>query len=612
MMAVRHNRAPWLWSGLGLLLTLGIVFVSFARSGGSGGLDLWKQYAPREVCMFHEPALIWLHVISDAVIALAYYSIPVALVYFVRKRRDLTFSWMFVCFAVFILACGTTHVMNIIAMWNAAYRLDGVIKAVTAFVSIATAGVLWPLIPKALAYPSPEMLRQSNDELNREIQERRRAEDTLRQMQAELEQRVRERTADLEATNAQLRNEVDARAAAEQERERLLKREQEARAEAEHASRMKDEFLATLSHELRTPLGAITGWTHLLRNEAATAAELQEGLAVVERNAQAQIQLIDELLDLSRITAGKLRLDRQRVDLGQVARAALESVEPTAETKGVQVVAATTMDGPCVVVGDFGRLQQVVWNLLTNAVKFTPRGGEVHLALSCTTSTIELQVQDNGIGIAPDFLPYVFERFRQADSSTTRQHRGLGIGLTIVRHLVELHGGTVEARSRGLGHGATFSVRLPVPVALPGPERGDGVTGTESSVARRLRGLRVLVVDDEPDSRDILRRLLIRSGAEVYVAESVDSALDQLGAHRPSVIISDIGMPGQDGYALIRQVRRLPPDQGGLTPAIALTAFARAEDSTRALAEGFQIHLGKPVEPAELVSSLERLTARGR
>jgi len=398
---------------------------------------------------------------------------------------------------------------------------------------------------------------------------------------------------------------------------------QAARDAAETANRLKDEFLATLSHELRTPLNAIVGWTQILRDPATRAEDLQEGLDTIERNAKVQAQLIEDLLDVSRIISGKLRLDVLPVDMAAVIRAAVGSVAPAADAKDVRIEQDLDAGVTTAIHGDPNRLQQVVWNLLSNAVKFTPRGGRVSVSLARVESHVEVTVADTGRGIEPAFLPYVFERFRQADASSKRAQGGLGLGLAIVRQLVELHGGAVEAHSAGANRGATFTVRLPVGAlrAAPG-DAGDSdqaaapVPGTPAApLAARptlcdLRGLNVLVVDDEPDSLTVLRRLLETSGAAVATAGDVAAALAALADAPFDVLISDIGMPGQDGYDLIRQLRALPPEKGGRMPAIALTAFARVEDRIRALQAGFQFHATKPVDRAELTALIATLTRR--
>ena len=388
---------------------------------------------------------------------------------------------------------------------------------------------------------------------------------------------------------------------AEQERDRLLVREQEARAEAERANRVKDEFLATLSHELRTPLTSVVGWTDLLRSERLDAETRVLALETIERSALTQVQLINELLDVSRIITGKLLLNIEQVDLATVVGAAVEVMLPAANAKGI-TVAQDCVPGEALVTGDAGRLQQVVWNLLANAVKFTPAGGRVEVKVERSASHVVLSVSDTGVGIAPEFLPHVFERFRQADSTTTRTHGGLGLGLAIVRHLAELHGGTARVESRGENMGTTFSVSLP-PAAVLAEERKS--RGRHSDAAANghaaLDGIRVLVVDDEQDARKVISTLLTQSGAEVHAFESAGEALEEVERWMPDVIMSDIGMPGEDGYALIRRLRDLPESRGGRIPAAALTAYARDEDRERALAAGFQKHIAKPVRSTELV-----------
>jgi PAS domain S-box-containing protein len=392
------------------------------------------------------------------------------------------------------------------------------------------------------------------------------------------------------------------------EREHLLDAERAARSQAEKIGRIKDEFLATLSHELRTPLNAILGWSQILLGGKTGEAERERGLEVIARNARAQTQLIEDLLDMSRIVSGKVRLDTRRADLTATINAAVDSVRPAAAARGVELRLALDPHAPTV-VGDPHRLQQIVWNLLTNAIKFTPRGGHVDVVLRAAPDSVELAVADDGIGIDGDFLPHVFDRFRQADASTTREHGGLGLGLSIVRQLVEMHGGSIAAESGGRGRGATFTVRLPAAAANAAVEgtRGAGARREPDSGWIDLRGLRVLVVDDEPDARELLRVLLSDARAEVATAGGVEQALAVVAEELPNVIVSDIGMPGRDGYQLMQAIRALPADKGGGTPAIALTAFARSEDRTRALQAGYQLHLSKPVDPQELLASLARL-----
>ncbi|MDC3962114.1 response regulator [Polyangium jinanense] len=401
------------------------------------------------------------------------------------------------------------------------------------------------------------------------------------------------------------------------ERERLLSREQAARAELERTGRLKDEFLALLSHELRTPLTAILGWSQLLLTRGPSDEIQRRGLGTIERNARTQAKLIDDLLDMSRIISGRLSLEMEVVDLAEMLETMLVSAEPAAKTKGIRLELNIASAGE-LVMGDPNRLQQIVWNLLSNSMKFTPQGGQVKVSLRREGSYAHLAVSDTGIGIDPNFLPYVFEQFRQEDASTTREHGGLGLGLSIVQHLVELHGGTVEAQSAGKDQGASFTVRLPLeakhaevlvgerPLSMP-QRRPLSHRGGE---LLNLTGVRVLVVDDEPDTRELLLRILVECHAEVRTAGSVVEALAELIRDQPTVLVSDIGMPQEGGYELIQKVRQLPRERGGSVPALALTAFARAEDRARALLAGYQMHLAKPVKPSELVAHVASLAGR--
>lgn len=402
---------------------------------------------------------------------------------------------------------------------------------------------------------------------------------------------------------------------AAEERKRLLERERSARADAERVSGLKDAFLANLSHELRTPLSAILGWSQVLRHHLSDNPELRHGLDAIERNARTQAQLIEDLLDMSRIASGKVRLDVQTTDPIAFIEAAVETVRPAAESKGVRVEKfLDPLAGP--ISGDPGRLQQVIWNLLTNAVKFTPRGGKIQVVLKRVNSHIEISVADTGSGIRPEFLPHLFERFRQADPSTTRKHGGLGLGLSIVKQLVELHGGAVSAKSDGEDRGATFTVELPLTVVHPslhGGERLHHQAPQFTSVDFRpadLAGITVLVVDDEADARDLFKCILIDCGANVLLAEGAAEALPLIEAERPDVLISDVGMPDVDGYELLKRVRALGRERGGRLPAVALTAFARSEDRTRALLAGFLVHVAKPVDPSELVATIASVVGR--
>ena len=416
---------------------------------------------------------------------------------------------------------------------------------------------------------------------------------------------------------------VDAASRAAAERTVLLENEREARAEAERTSQMKDEFLATLSHELRTPLSAILGWSQVLRRGSRDGADLERGLTTIERNARAQAQLIEDLLDMSRITSGKVLLDMQTVDPAAFIEAAIETVRPAADAKNIRIERryGTAGAGGPLVAGDPGRLQQVVWNLLTNAIKFSAREGRIEIDVARNGEQVAITVRDNGAGIRPEFITHVFERFRQADASMTRRHGGLGLGLSIVKHLVEQHGGTVRAESAGEGMGASFTVELPLAKIAPRsglaaaraamirsdatPTPGIDAPASPEVSVRDLSGLSVLVVDDDRDARELIARILADCRASVRLAGSAREAFDLLRAVPPDLLISDLGMPDVDGLELLSWVRALPRDAGALVPAIALTAFARSEDRLIALEAGFSAHVSKPVEQTELMAAID-------
>jgi PAS domain S-box-containing protein len=408
---------------------------------------------------------------------------------------------------------------------------------------------------------------------------------------------------------------VTARKSAEDERAAALVRERDARRHAEEADRLKDEFLATLSHELRTPLTSILGWASMIRNGEVEGSSAVRAIETIERNARAQARLIDDLLDVSRIITGNLRLDLHPLNLAPIVDAALDALRPTADVKDIGL--QTHFEpAECLVKGDSNRLRQVIWNLLSNAIKFTPRGGSVNIDLTCVESSARLTVSDTGEGISPEFLPYVFDRFRQAEASISRKQGGLGLGLAVVRHLVELHGGTISAESEGAGRGSVFTVDLPL-----GQERRDPAKAEERkreverrrsrSGVVRLDGLHVLLVEDDADSRKLLATMLKRYGARVTATKSAKEALSVFAGELPDVMISDIGMPEQDGYELIRKLRAMPPEKGGRTPAIALTGYASRKDRERALAEGYHQHIAKPIEQAEIVAAIAALVGRG-
>ncbi|MBC7970768.1 MAG: PAS domain S-box protein [Verrucomicrobia bacterium] len=830
-------------------------------------------FIPHGHCYLWKPSLVWLHLVSDSLIALAYYSIPLTLFYFVRKRQDLPFSWIFLLFATFIVSCGTTHILEIWTLWYPTYWLSGGVKAITAIVSLLTAYMLVPLVPQALALPSPAQLEQANQALQTQIQRRSHIETELRQAQNQLEQRVQERTAALIHANEQLQHEISDRKAieaelrkreerfstlfngmedwvlvyhltpdhqpgqlievneqacqrlgytrqelltmsvvdliapsnhssqssierllvenhivvesvhrtktdqqmpvevsatmftlnglptvqaicrditerkqtevaiaslnrdlqnrvdelqtlfevipvgiamsndlefqqirtnpefarilgtapesnaswtpppgstaptykifqhgqeltpaetpiryaglhgislkgveidilrgdgtlfnlygyasplrneqgqprgsvgaflditdrkrTEAEREQLLERERIAREQAEAANRIKDEFLAVLSHELRTPLNPIIGWIQLLRKGTLDQPTTAIALETIERNAKLQTQLIEDLLDISRILQGKLALKLDAVDLAATIEAAKETVRLAAESKSIAIQTELEPTARSL-LGDANRLQQVIWNLLSNAVKFTPPEGQVHIALAYSATEAQITVQDTGKGIAPAFLPFVFETFRQADGTITRTFGGLGLGLAIVRQIVELHGGTVLAESAGEGLGATFSVRLPLrATALPMSQSCELVDQPLS-----LQAVRVLVVDDETDTRELLTFILEQAGAKVTAVSSAAAALAALLETMPDVVLSDIGMAEMNGYSLMRQIRSLRPEQSGHIPAIALTAYAGEYNQRQAIVAGFQQHLSKPVEPEALVKAIAQL-----
>jgi signal transduction histidine kinase/ActR/RegA family two-component response regulator len=386
--------------------------------------------------------------------------------------------------------------------------------------------------------------------------------------------------------------------------------------DAEQANHLKDEFLATVSHELRTPLNAVMGWARMLRSMELSPERAKHALTIIDRNAAILAHLIEDLLDVSRMVAGTLHLAPQPVDLVAVAQAAIDAVQPLALAANVDVRFSHNPDAIEPVKGDPDRLQQVLWNLLANAIKFTPEGGRVDLFIEPSNDHIEIRVVDTGQGISPDFLPHVFERFRQAHGAPTRRHGGLGVGLAIVRQLVELHGGTVHAASEGLGRGATFTICLPTPAGDRSAARLAGFADRRmmesgaSPVPRmpRLDGLRILVVDDDGDGRALTSLVLTQAGATVKAAASVREALEMLDAERPDALVSDLGLPDEDGYALIRQVRQREREHGGFLPAVALTGYARSEDRVRVLAAGFQAHVPKPVEPVELASVIADVT----
>ena len=393
------------------------------------------------------------------------------------------------------------------------------------------------------------------------------------------------------------------------ENARLSREAQAARAAAEAANRAKDEFLSTLSHELRNPLNAVHGWATLIERGQLGEAQTRRAVQIIVRNVNAQIRLVDDLLDMSRVVSGRMRLVVQPVDLRDLIEDALEAVRHAAEAKRIRLQPVLEAPG-LLVSGDPGRLQQIIWNLLENAVKFTPKDGRVQVQLQRVRSHVEIIVSDTGQGIAADVLPYVFDRLRQGESGSTRGHGGLGIGLALVRHLAELHGGSVYAESAGEGRGATFVVRLPLMVAEMREQQPIAHRENPPLESTTLAGARIVVVDDDPTAVELIKEVLVQAGADVIECRSADEALQAVTQSRPDVLVSDIEMPGQDGYSLIRKVRALGPERGGKTPAVALTAFGRPEDRIRSLTAGFNIHVSKPVDPAELIAIVASMIGR--
>jgi len=524
-----------------------------------------EMFHPHGYCYLWLPDLVAAHVVSDSVIALSYLTISLTLVYLVRKaRRHIPFSWMFLAFGTFIVACGMTHAMEIVTLWQPWFWLSADVKMVTALASVSTAIALPPLVPKILA-----MVAAAN------VSEQRRL--ALEEANAELERRVDERTKQLSEA---------------------MQREHALREHAEEANRLKDEFLSTVSHELRTPLTAILGWGEMLAKHQLAPAAQTRAIASIRRNARAQTQLVDDLLDVSRMTIGKLRLNRRPVAFDEIVEGAVDSIGPVAAAKGISVVVHAPRSSSFV-LGDSHRLQQIVWNLLSNAVKFTPDGGTVTISMTRGPRQVRLEVADTGIGLDPPFMSHIFERFRQADSSPSRRQMGLGLGLALSRYLTELHGGCISAHSEGLGRGTTFTLEFPLTHPPAQSSRLPLVDETP-----RLDGARILVVDDDADGVDMVTAALTEVGAEVVPSFSAREAIERVRGGGIDLIVSDLAMPQEDGYAFIRKVR---DELASRIPAIALTARVRQEDRSRALASGFQLHVAKPVRPIDLVTAVAHL-----
>jgi PAS domain S-box-containing protein len=642
-------------------------------------------FLPHAVCYLWDRSLLTVHAVSDFLIGAAYVTISATLAYLVyRARREIPFHSIVLAFGAFIVACGATHFMELWTLWEPRYWLAGGVKVITAVASVATALVLPPLIPKALALVQAAGLAREQERILRVSESRFRAllesapdgiviadrdgRITIVNRQAELlfgyerhelhgcdiemllpdsarRRHVEHRQQYVAAPavrpmgrglalsgrrkdgtefpaeislsplttdeglliTAVVRDVTERRRAETQQLE--LVRAQAARAEAEAANRTKDQFLATLSHELRTPLNAVYGWARLLRSGSLDEAGAARALEVIDRSARMQVQLIDDLLDTSRIIAGKMRLDVRLVDPRTVIQAALDVVAPAAAAK--QITVQPVLDpraGP--IMGDAERLQQVVWNLLSNSVKFTPRGGRVQVHLRRINSHIEIEVADTGEGIDAALLPFIFDRFRQGMAD---RRGGLGIGLSLVRHLVELHGGEVRAHSDGQDRGAIFVVNLPVTITRP-PETPDSRPAVTMdrpiATSNTLQGIHVLAVEDDADSLELLRTVLVSQGARVTPALSATEAMEVLAREIPDIILSDIEMPGGDGYNLIRDVRGAQSARLQSVPVVAVTAYSRVEDRIRLLSSGYNMHLPKPVDPSEVAAVITSLTRR--
>ncbi|MDX2079373.1 MAG: ATP-binding protein [Terrimicrobiaceae bacterium] len=499
---------------------------------------------PHGFCMRWDFWLVLQHVLSDLAIAAAYFSIPAALVTFVRKRRDVDFGFLFWLFSLFIFSCGLTHLMEVYVLWNPAYWWAGWVKVLTALASVATAIVLWRVIPAALKIPTPGEMQAV--EASRDVESRRRVE-------------------------------------------------------VERAGRLKDDFLATLSHELRTPLNAISGWADLLERGAIPPEKTGEALSIIRRNARTQTQLINELLDLSAIAAGKVTLEIEPTDIRKVAASAVGALTPSAEAKKITLVPPdTSLDIP-LIAADPKRLEQVVSNLLANAVKFTPEKGRIAVRLALEPGRVLIFVEDNGEGIAADFLPHVFDRFSQADATSTRTRGGLGIGLALAREITVLHGGQIGVSSDGVGRGTRFTVALPaIPAAAP-----LAVEPAADEPGFSLAQMGILIVDDDEDSRLLHAEICRKAGASISVAGSATAALDAIRRDHPDVILTDLSMPGYDGTWLLQRIRETPGWEQ--IPVVAITAHAAGEMVASAKTAGFHACLTKPISPGELIRCVAAL-----
>jgi signal transduction histidine kinase len=547
------------------VLAIGLLIGGLALLASLGSLDFTANplFHPHGYCYLWEPGLVGAHVSADSLIGLSYFTISLTLGYLVvRSRRQIPFSWMVLLFGAFIVACGATHLMEVVTLWYPTFWTSASLKILTAAVSVGAAVALPPLVPRVL-----QLVRAA------QLSEAHRA--ALEEANRTLEERVAERTAALEA---------------------LAAKEYTLRGEAEAANRTKDEFLGIVSHELRTPLNAILGWSSILGRDNLGPVMRQRAAESIVRSARIQAQVVDDLLDVSRIVAGKLGLNPEPVPLARAIDLALDTVKPAAEAKRIVIERRDEAIG-VYVSADAGRLQQILWNLLANAIKFTPAHGTIRVRLTAAEDKATVEIEDSGVGIAPAFLPHVFERFSQADSRADRPHTGLGLGLALVRHLTELHGGVVRAWSDGLGQGATFSVQLPL------LEINESVHGYEPEghvQSPDLTPYRVLLVDDDQESLNALEVGLIDFGGTVVTATGASAARACIAEAAPHVLVTDLAMPGEDGIALVRSLRALHLS----IPAILLTAHVRRSDATELTRAGFQACLYKPVTPLELARAI--------
>jgi signal transduction histidine kinase/ActR/RegA family two-component response regulator len=541
--------------------------------------DAAASLLPHGYCFTWNPALLWTHVVSDSLIGLAYVSIPLTLLHIVRRRPGTSFNWMFVLFAVFIVSCGATHVIEVWTVWHPDYWLSASVKVVTAVSSLLTAAALIYLLPRIFAMPTLAQMTAARDALEAEVASRRRAEQSLREERALLERRVAERTEALAGATATA---------------------EAAHAAAEEANKLKDRFLAKVSHELRTPLQSTLSWAYVLARPSVEPALAARAAERIMHNVRSQARLIDDLLDISRILSGKLGLELATVDAASVLHKAVEVVRSASVSRGVTIELAG--DGaPAPMATDPLRLEQVVWNLINNAVQASPDGGRVRVRVNNDGTTLRVDVQDWGRGIDPVDLPHVFEPFRQS-GATGGTHRGLGLGLAITRSIVELFGGRIEARSEGPGRGATFSLALPM---TPAKVDADAIAdaGLDAADRERLQGLRVLYVEDEADIGEAGRLMLAALGAQVELCSDFDAARERVAAGGFDILLSDLNLGGgHDAIELLAWLRRQP--HGAHVPALVLSAYGRAEDRQASREAGFVAHLVKPAQAGDVARAL--------